>query len=136
MSPDVPGPDNPQRPLIDVDRLAVMVEDFGDDEFVRETLQIYLQDLIGKKADLDALARSGDLEDLAGVRGQVHAIGSSSAMVGAKALETKCRSVELQLSEGQAVGAEALQDIVRTCESTERAFLSWLAGDDEVGEHS
>ena len=107
-------------PALDEQRLADLGEDLGDDDFLQETVSIYLAELPGRRSVMRQAFLIGDREQL---RDSAHSLGSASALLGACDLEAACRAVERQALSVDAAGLAALaQTWSRSCELAEPAL--------------
>jgi HPt (histidine-containing phosphotransfer) domain-containing protein len=69
----------------------------GELEFVDELIDTYLEDAV---AQLEAMRTAADAADIGAIVRPAHSLKSSSANVGAKALESLCRSLEADAGSG------------------------------------
>lgn len=71
--------------------LTQLAEDVGDEGFVRETVQVFLDELPGRVSGISEAARDGDS---ATVRAGAHSLKSSAGMLGALDMARICRDIE------------------------------------------
>ncbi|HYL40400.1 MAG TPA: Hpt domain-containing protein, partial [Candidatus Binatus sp.] len=106
-----------QLPLVDLDVVAELRDSTGGDmDFVRELVQVYVEEGAGHVAALDAGIAAGDVTAL--VR-PAHTLKSSSASVGAMRLSELCRTIEATSRAGTFDGqAERVAEVGATWEAT------------------
>lgn len=80
-----------QQGILDRERLASLIEEIGDPQLVRETVEIFLVELAPRLSDIDQSAAARDETALARA---LHALVSPSAMLGADELALRCREWE------------------------------------------
>ncbi len=86
--------------------LAQLAEDVGDEDFVRETVQVFLDELPGRVGAITAGARDGDP---AAVRAGAHSLKSSAGMLGAVNMARICRDIEAVADPDDGVTDAAVQ---------------------------
>lgn len=93
-------------PAFDPEIIAGLREqsDAAGPDFLKEILDLFLEDAPLKLDDLDAATRCGNADWL--MRG-AHDLGGSAGNVGAAELSSLCRKVEIQARSGLLAGIEA-----------------------------
>ena len=111
-------------PVLDVARLAELGVDLGDDEFLKETVDIYLAELPGRQTTMRAAFDSGDRERL---RAGAHSLGSASALMGASELASACRAIELRARDATSAElASMFHHWSVACDRTGLAIREWF----------
>jgi HPt (histidine-containing phosphotransfer) domain-containing protein len=93
-------------PAFDPEIIASLREQSETDgpDFLKELLDLFLEDAPLKLDDFDAAIRCGNADWL---MRSAHDLGGSAGNVGAAGLSALCRQVELQARSGRLEGAEA-----------------------------
>ena len=109
----------------DAGRLTELGDDLGDPEFLRQTVEVYLQELPGRAAMMHHAVRTDErmlLEESA------HSLGSASAMLGALELSDACRSIERQAAVVDLDRLMVLVDLwTSSVERADTALRQWLS---------
>jgi HPt (histidine-containing phosphotransfer) domain-containing protein len=109
----------------DAGRLTELGEDLGDQEFLQQTVAVYLAELPGRTAMMHHAVRTDDrrlLEESA------HSLGSASAMLGALELADACRSVEQHAGTADMDSLMVLVDLwTSSVDRAEVALGQWLS---------
>lgn len=99
-------------PAFDAEVIASLREqnEPGGPDFLRELLDVFLEDAPLKLDDFDAAIRCGNADWL---MRSAHDLGGSAGNVGAAGLSALCRQVELQARTGRMDGVEAGVILIR-----------------------
>jgi two-component system sensor histidine kinase/response regulator len=117
-----------QLPFLDQGRVDELIEELGDEEIVRESLQIFMESMPERIAAIEALLSPDGLSDRAEVRRVVHALGSPAAMLGAVHLAEKCKLVEALAGSERAIAHGAVAEIVDSSAVTSATVTQYLQG--------
>jgi HPt (histidine-containing phosphotransfer) domain-containing protein len=97
------GQESPAAHVVNPDRLREVAQ--GDEEFLRELIDLYLSDTPGQ---VEALARAVADQDPAGAAAAAHKLKSSCGNVGADGLVALCHEVEML---GRASRSDGMADL-------------------------
>ncbi len=114
---------NGMLPVLDREQLDALGDDLGDADFLRETVEMYLSELPGRRSLMQQAYTTSDRPALVEI---AHSLGSSSAMLGGTALAAACRAIE---HGAVAVDPDELAALMRAwddaCDRTDSAMREW-----------
>ena len=111
-------------PVLDHEQLDALGDDLGDVDFLRETVEMYLSELPGRKSLMQQAYTGTDLPGLVEI---AHSLGSSSAMLGGAQLATACRAIEHRAATAEPGElAELMRVWDEACDRTDGAMREWV----------
>jgi HPt (histidine-containing phosphotransfer) domain-containing protein len=109
---------------IDGQRLAVLAEELGDPQVVRDAVGTFLAELPGRLAGIRHAVSAGNYAEAGGL---AHALGSPAVMLGATSLRTATKEFELAVKTGSDHTLQPLLgEIEGAAESTALEFTEFL----------
>ena len=108
---------------LDLAVLAELAADLGDDEIVRETVGIYLQELPVRLEAMTAALAVGEYRQVAET---AHSLKSASAMLGAGRMAALCQQMETSATASDATDSQ-LESIISEADQVAAAMTAHLA---------
>lgn len=110
--------------LLDLQRLATLVDEIGDLDLVREAVQTFLDEVPDRLAAIRVALLGGDGQEL---RSAAHALGSPAAMLGAVGVSKSSKLVQAAaLEERMGDAVPLVDDLVAVTRRTEDAMKAYL----------
>lgn len=111
--------------LLDLQRLATLVDEIGDVDLVREAVCTFLDEVPDRLAAIRVALLGGDGQEL---RSAAHALGSPAAMLGAVGVSRASKLVQAAaLEERMGDAVPLVDDLEAVTRRTETAMHDYLA---------
>jgi HPt (histidine-containing phosphotransfer) domain-containing protein len=108
---NLPGAESESQPRwVPPETLQQLAQD-GDDETLAAVIAVFKSDTTSRLGLLQSAIASADS---AQIRAQAHAINGSAGLVGADAMISACRKMEIEAANGSAAELSTLLDLIRT----------------------
>jgi HPt (histidine-containing phosphotransfer) domain-containing protein len=116
-------------PVVDVDILRDLRDMGGEDAFVAEIVQLFLEDTTRRLPDLERALAEGRVADVAR---EAHTLKSASSNLGATAFSSACAELETLARGGDCGGlVEGVQRVLAMFAEVEEAFAPWMDAEGE-----
>ncbi|HET7902895.1 MAG TPA: Hpt domain-containing protein [Candidatus Nanopelagicales bacterium] len=119
---------DPAAELLDLQRLATLVDEIGDLALVREAVQTFLDESPDRLAAIRVALAGGDGQE---IRSAAHALGSPAAMLGAAEVSRVSKLLQAAALEGRIDDCrplvEQITDVARRTDTAMRDYLAQSA---------